>query len=196
MQDAQNKANIIRTTVRMPAELHQQMSDEIARQSIGKRKKDQPSVDGFIQAAIGEKLSKVIPLNSNQSKVIPLGARGNPDGNTSANPDCISAAKCVDNPEAGGNLDEIKIAVPQELAPWVPKLIAVLRGPARRALEANLETFAEYTQLKEGSSGPTPGKSTEDAAKAALAALNATVKAAQNDPSRHRRGDRRGDKTA
>jgi hypothetical protein len=54
----QNAANIIRTTVRLPERIHQQMTDEIARQRIGKRRKEQPSVDGFIQDAIVSKLAR------------------------------------------------------------------------------------------------------------------------------------------
>ena len=48
----ESSENIVRTTVRMSAQLWQQMSDEIARQSIGKPKKEQPSMDGFIQDAV------------------------------------------------------------------------------------------------------------------------------------------------
>lgn len=111
-------------------------------------------------------------------------------------PDCDSVSESIDKQVSGAYLDEVTVVVPQEIAPWVQKLKTVLSGPARRALEFNLDTFVEYTALKEGISGPTPGESATDAAERTLADLNATVKAAQDHPSRHRRSDRRGDKTA
>jgi len=94
-------------------------------------------------------------------RTVSLRNQGKPEGNFQASPDCNPMNKIIDNAIAGGSLDGIKIVVPQKIAPWIPKLIAVLQGPARRALESNLETFAEYTELKAGAHEPPPGHTAE-----------------------------------
>lgn len=49
----------------------------------------------------------------------------------------------------------VNITVSQEFAPWVSKLVTVMSGPARRAIEENLKTFEEYTELKGSGHDPT-----------------------------------------
>lgn len=65
-----------------------------------------------------------------------------------------------ENSGSGRNLtpagDTVAVSIPRSVAPWVEKLLTVLSGPARRAIEANLETFAEYTALKKGGPSAPP----------------------------------------
>jgi len=172
----------------MPADLHQKMSDEIARQSIGKKRKDQPSVDGFIQQAVAEKLSQML---SNVYQEIP-------DAKLLNSPDCMTKNNVVRHGGDSDNLDEIRMTVPHEFAPWIPKLIAVLSGPARHALEANLETFAEYTVLKgEKNNAPPPGNpSPEDRLRKIKANADATAEIAKGNLGKHSGRPRKRDRTA
>ena len=111
-------------------------------------------------------------------------------------PDCDSVSESIDKQVSGAYLDEVTVVVPQEIAPWVQKLKTVLSGPARRALEFNLDTFVEYTALKEGISGPTPGESATDAIQQAVkAGMDAKNAIEEHLASRDRHTRRRG-KTA
>ena len=137
---------------------------------------------------ITETADKIISLGISR-----LSDQENPETKLQHLPDCILKNKEVDKKHAGDILDGIEFVVPQEIAPWIPKLIKVLSGPARRALEANLDTFVEYTSLKEGVNEPPPGEAAEDALQRSVEGANSIAddiknRLAQRDRSAGKRG--------
>jgi hypothetical protein len=89
----------------------------------------------------------------------------------------------------------VNVLVPLQIAPWVPKLVTVLSGPARHALESNLDTFVEYTELKAVGNEPPPGNPVEVAEKA-LAALGSAKDASEEHLGRGNRRTGKRSKTA
>ena len=86
--------------------------------------------------------------------------------------------------------NQVMVAVPRDIKPWVSRLVTIFSGSARRALEENLLAFEELTRLKEGHDDSGPGDRLQQAAEANRA-LSDSRRALDADLEKHDRRTRK-----
>lgn len=147
LKSTENKANLVRTTVRMNPELHQRFTDYVHERGRGLPPRKRPSMDAVIQEAIEAKLSS--PVNAG-SKAVPKSEQ------TVTCPHCESTlsvsregiAEVMEPgsvPIAEKRIDFHSTEVPSEIRDWLNLVTSAVHveDPDWREMLGNIKTQLE-----------------------------------------------------
>lgn len=185
-EDAENKPEKIRTTVRMDAPLHERLTEYQHAVGKGRRRKEKPSLDLLIQEAVREYLDSKIPSgeplphpavdpgSEPPLSSVPIAAPGH-------------GATLSQSTKRGENIIDLR---PGEL-PWVIRFVNILRSGtiAARGIKWNIMMVLKASGLWAHASNsllPFPSEAAERAAREQIATVDRLIAESEEAPKVHR----------
>ncbi len=140
----QNKSNIVRTTVRMDADLHSKLTDRVHELGRGLPPRKRPSMDGVIQQAVEQLLA-----DADESPLPKSVTIFRPQGTVSACDDPYTEVKsALSGPSMPAKTEPENID--PEVTSWLAMLQYILtygEYETKKAITSNLERFHLLTQI-------------------------------------------------